>query len=69
MCKDIFGLPAATIISNRVILEAKRLLVNKEISVTEISYLLNFQDVSYFVKFFKKYTDFTPEQFRKKYYV
>lgn len=69
LCKDIFGLPAGTIIRNRVILEAKRLLVNKEVSVTEISYLLNFQDVSYFVKFFKKYTDFTPEQFRKKYYV
>ena len=68
LCKDILGNSAGELIRSRVVLEAKRLLVNKEISVTEIAYLLNFQDASYFVKFFKKYTEFTPEQFRKQYY-
>ncbi|WP_413533233.1 AraC family transcriptional regulator [Empedobacter brevis] len=68
LCKDILGISAGKLIRNRVVLEAKRLLVNKEISVTEIAYLLNFQDASYFVKFFKKHTAFTPEQFRKQYY-
>lgn len=68
LCKDVLGNSAGKLIRSRVVLEAKRLLVNKEISVTEIAYLLNFQDASYFVKFFKKYTNFTPEQFRKQYY-
>ncbi|MGV0967013.1 AraC family transcriptional regulator [Empedobacter falsenii] len=68
LCKDILGTSAGELIRSRIVLEAKRLLVNKEISVTEIAYLLNFQDASYFVKFFKKYTEFTPEQFRKQYY-
>ena len=68
LCKDLGGISAGELIRSRVVLEAKRLLVNKEISVTEIAYLLNFQDASYFVKFFKKYTEFTPEQFRKQYY-
>ncbi|MGV0923485.1 AraC family transcriptional regulator [Empedobacter tilapiae] len=68
LCKDVLGTSAGELIRSRIVLEAKRLLVNKEVSVTEIAYLLNFQDASYFVKFFKKYTNFTPEQFRKQYY-
>ncbi|MGV0996193.1 AraC family transcriptional regulator [Empedobacter falsenii] len=68
LCKDVLATSAGELIRSRIVLEAKRLLVNKEISVTEIAYLLNFQDASYFVKFFKKYTEFTPEQFRKQYY-
>jgi len=68
LCKDVLATSAGELIRSRIVLEAKRLLVNKEISVTEIAYLLNFQDASYFVKFFKKYTEFTPEQFRKEYY-
>lgn len=68
LCKDVLATSTGELIRSRIVLEAKRLLVNKEISVTEIAYLLNFQDASYFVKFFKKYTEFTPEQFRKQYY-
>ena len=69
LCKDVLGSSAGELIRSRIVLEAKRLLVNKEISVTEIAYSLNFQDASYFVKFFKKHTGFTPEQFRKHYYL
>lgn len=69
LCKDLGGISAGELIRSRVVLEAKRLLVNKELSVSEIAYELNFQDASYFVKFFKKYTNFTPEQFRKQYYI
>jgi AraC-like DNA-binding protein len=58
-------MPAGDVIRNRVILEAKRLLVNLDLSITEISYRLNFNDNSYFTKFFKKYVGSTPEEFRK----
>jgi AraC-like DNA-binding protein len=66
LCNDLLGMPAGEVIRNRIILEAKRLLVNLDLSVTEISQQLNFSDNSYFTKFFKKYVGLTPEEFRKK---
>jgi AraC-like DNA-binding protein len=50
-------------------LEAKRLLINADISISEIAVHLNFQDNSYFTKFFKKYAGKTPEEFRKEYHI
>lgn len=65
LCSDILGMSAGEVIRGRVVLEAKRLLVNPELSITSIAYQLNFKDNSYFTKFFKKYTGQTPEVFRK----
>ena len=65
ICSDLIGQSAGTVIRDRVILEAKRLLVNPELSIAAIADILNFKDNSYFTKFFKKYTETTPETFRK----
>jgi AraC family transcriptional activator of pobA len=62
---DVLGMPAGEAIRNRVLLEAKRLLINRDMSISEIAYQLNFNDNSYFTKFFKNYTDLTPEEFRR----
>jgi AraC family transcriptional regulator, transcriptional activator of pobA len=64
LCKDMLGLPAGEVIRSRIVLEAKRLLVNLELNVSEIAARLNFDDNSYFTKFFKKQTGLTPEKFR-----
>jgi AraC family transcriptional activator of pobA len=56
---------AGEVIRERVILEAKRLLVNANLTVSEIAYQLNFRDNSYFTKVFKKLNGTTPEEFRK----
>lgn len=53
------------LIQERVILEAKRLLVHSSLSIKEIGYSLSFEDPSYFVKYFKKYTQMTPRAFRE----
>lgn len=66
LCKELLGQSAGELIRNRIILEAKRLLVIKDFSVAEIAYDLNFNDNSYFTKFFKKIEKMTPEEFRKK---
>ncbi|WP_337040975.1 helix-turn-helix transcriptional regulator [Emticicia sp. 17c] len=66
LCKEHLGITAGEVIRNRVLLEAKRMLVNQNLSISEISYDLNFNDNSYFTKFFKKYVGITPEEFRKK---
>lgn len=68
ICQEQVKTPAGELIRNRVLLEAKRLLVNFELSVSAIALELNFFDTSYFVKFFKKHTGLTPEVFRKQYY-
>jgi len=47
-------------------LEAKILLVNAQMTVSEIALELDFIDNSYFSKFFKKYVGATPEVFRKQ---
>ena len=65
LCTDILGIPAGEVIRNRIVLEAKRLLINPERSIAAIAYELNFKDNSYFTKFFKKYSGSTPEAFRK----
>lgn len=66
LCKEHLGITAGEVIRNRVLLEAKRMLVNQNLSISEICYALNFSDNSYFTKFFKKYEHITPEEFRKK---
>lgn len=67
LCKDHLGVAAGELIRRRILLEAKRLLVNMELSIHEIASRLNFQDSSYFIKFFKKDTGITPEAFRKQF--
>jgi len=52
------------IINERIILEAKRLLTHSGLSVNEIAFDLGFEDPSYFVKFFKRYTKMSPREFK-----
>lgn len=65
--KEFSGFTSGELIRNRIVLEAKRLLVNSDLSISEIASCLHFYDNSYFVKFFKKNTGLTPENFRKAY--
>jgi AraC family transcriptional activator of pobA len=65
LCQDLLGKTAGELIRDRVLLEAKRLLTNADMTVTEIAYDLNFQDNSYFNRFFRKNVGMTPEEFRK----
>lgn len=67
LCQDLLGMTAGELIRNRVLLEAKRLLTNVKMTVAEVAYELNFQDNSYFSRFFKKYEGVTPDEFRKQF--
>ena len=66
LCQDLLGKTAGELIRDRVLLEAKRLLTNANMTITEIAFSLNFQDNSYFNRFFKKYVGITPDEFRKQ---
>ncbi len=65
VCKEYLGQQAGEVIRNRIILEAKRLLILPNWTITQVAYKLNFSDNSYFTKFFKKVEGMTPEEFRK----
>jgi AraC-like DNA-binding protein len=66
LSKDLIGKSAGEIIRDRILLEAKRLLINADIPILEIAIKLNFTDGSHFTRFFKKHTNTTPEEFRKR---
>jgi YesN/AraC family two-component response regulator len=52
-------------IQERIILEAQRLLLYSNLNINQVGYRLGFDDASYFVKYFKKYTGVSPSEFKK----
>ena len=60
------GYTPGQLIRQKLILEAKRLLVHSPITVAEIGYRLNFEDSSYFGRFFKRETGMSPLIFRQQ---
>ncbi len=64
LCKEVYLKTASEIISERVILESKRLLSRTGLTVSEISDKLGFKDNSYFGRYFKKAVGMPPEKYR-----
>ncbi|GIU23396.1 AraC family transcriptional regulator [Shewanella schlegeliana] len=64
MCKQASGQTAKQLIDAHAILEIKRRLIISSAKIQEIAYELGFDDVTYFVKFFKRHTQLTPSQFK-----
>ncbi len=54
----------SSLIIDRNIIEIKRKLTYSSLSMKEISENLEFNDTSHFSKFFKKYTKYTPLEFK-----
>ncbi|MGB0879232.1 MAG: AraC family transcriptional regulator [Polaribacter sp.] len=52
-------------IDDMLILHAKRLLADNRNNVSEVSYLLGFDETTNFAKYFKKHTNQTPTQFKE----
>lgn len=61
---EILGKSAGTVIKNRVILEAKRLLTHSDLTIRQIGLELGFSDNSHFGKYFRKDVGKTPSNFR-----
>ncbi|MEO7768377.1 MAG: helix-turn-helix domain-containing protein, partial [Ferruginibacter sp.] len=63
--KATVGKPASALINEQIILEAKRYLLATPNQVKDIADYLGYEDISYFIRFFRKHTGYTPEAFRK----
>ena len=64
-CKLILGKTPQSLIIERQMLEAKRLLLHSELSIQQLAGDLGFEDPSNFTKAFRKATGETPSAFRK----
>ncbi|MGG7438888.1 AraC family transcriptional regulator [Chryseobacterium arthrosphaerae] len=58
---------ATEVITERVVLEAKRMLMYLDESLVEIAFRLGYEEYSYFVRVFRKSSGMTPTQFMRKY--
>lgn len=65
--KSLVGKTVAELIEEQLLLEAKRYLLATSSQVNQIALQLGYEDVSYFIRFFKKLTGLTPEAFRKNF--
>lgn len=59
------GQTPGKMINQSIVTEAKRLLVNTNLTVAEIADCMNFQDVSYFSRLFKKTAGVNPSHYRQ----
>jgi len=55
------------LITERVLLESKRLIVHSDNSLSAIAEMLGYEDYAYFSKVFKSKTNITPLKFKKSY--
>lgn len=63
-CKIVLNSKATEVLSSRMILEAKRLLAYSNMGISEVAWHLNFNDLSYFAKYFRKLSGQSPTDFR-----
>ena len=64
LCKKAIGWSPKAILQEKILREAKRLLLFDMMSVKQIGYHLGFKDPTYFVKFFQQHTGISPKNFR-----
>lgn len=58
---------ASEILVERLVLEAKRMLIFMDDNVVDIAFDLGQEDYSYFARLFKKHSGYSPVSFRQKY--
>lgn len=62
--KALLNKTASEVIKEHILLESKRQLLATSNQVSQIAYNLGYEDVSYFIRFFKKHIGSSPEAFR-----
>ncbi|WP_277962576.1 4-hydroxyphenylacetate catabolism regulatory protein HpaA [Pseudomonas sp. RIT-To-2] len=66
VCRRIADLPSKRLIQERLMQEARRLLLYTGSSANEICFALGFKDPAYFSRFFQRYAQMTPGEYRQR---
>ncbi|MEJ0029880.1 MAG: helix-turn-helix transcriptional regulator [Bacteroidota bacterium] len=64
LTKNALGKTPSEVINEYIILESKRYLLATSDQVNQIAWHLGYEDPSYFIRFFKKHTGYSPDAFR-----
>lgn len=64
LVKERLGRTASKVIQDRLLLEAKRLLLHGNMSIKEVGYALNMNDPAYFTRWFSKMEGRSPADYR-----
>jgi AraC family transcriptional regulator, transcriptional activator of pobA len=65
--KTLLRKTPSELINELIILESKRQLLATSNQVSQIANYLGYDDISYFIRFFKKHTEYSPEVFRQNF--
>lgn len=65
--QSVIGKTTSEVILDRILLEAKRIMLHTSKSFSEIAIGLGYEDYAYFSRLFKQKTGLTPSQFLKTY--
>jgi YesN/AraC family two-component response regulator len=65
--KETMNRTCSELIRDHIVLEAKRLLLATTDQINQIAFELGYEDISYFIRFFRKQTGYSPEAFRKNF--
>ena len=60
------GCPAGRFIRDRLIVDAKRLLIGPDLTAAQVARALGFRDAAYFGRFFRRETGRSPGRFRRE---
>ncbi|MBS1600781.1 MAG: helix-turn-helix domain-containing protein [Bacteroidetes bacterium] len=66
ICHSIFNMSVSEIVETRKLIEARQLLLNTDLSISEIGYELGYNEKAYFTRVFSKKTGLTPTEFRNQ---
>lgn len=66
ICQAIFNKSVSEIVETRKLVEARQLLINTDLSISEIGYELGYNEKAYFTRVFTKKTGLTPTDFRNQ---
>ena len=65
ICQSVVQKSASQMVEAYIIAEAKKYLSHTSYSISEISYMLDFNDSAYFSRWFKKHMETSPKAFRE----
>ncbi|PWA04491.1 helix-turn-helix domain-containing protein [Flavobacterium psychrotolerans] len=65
--KTLLNRTPSELINEHIVLESKRQLLATSNQVNQIADHLGYDDISYFIRFFKKHTNYSPEAFRNNF--
>jgi AraC family transcriptional activator of pobA len=65
-CRTVTRQPPTMLIQERIVIEAKRILIYTDTTVSAAAYRLGFDDPAYFSRVFQKRTGLSPRAFRNQ---